>query len=54
MEMLHFDYTFHDLRHTCITKMMRLQVPRDVQLAAGDKNIQTTMQYMHDDRDLDN
>lgn len=53
MDSLKLDYTFHDLRHTWITKAMRGHNPRDVQLAAGHKNIETTMQYLHDDRELD-
>lgn len=49
------DYGLHDLRHTWITKAMRKygKTPRDVQLAAGHKNIETTMDYLHDDRELD-
>ncbi len=47
-------YDFHDLRHTFITKAMAAQpIPRDVQLAAGHKNIETTMKYAHDVRKLD-
>lgn len=47
-----FDYTFHDLRHTWITRMIRKHAPRDVQLAAGHKSIDTTMSYLHDDREM--
>jgi integrase len=52
MKCLNFKYDFHDLRHTFITKMIRGRDPRDVQLAAGHKNIATTMAYLHDDRTL--
>lgn len=48
-----FSYDFHDLRHTFITKMLRHHPARDVQLAAGHKDIRTTMRYAHDDRKLD-
>jgi integrase len=48
------DYDFHDLRHTFVTKAMRAQSkPRDVQLAAGHKHISVTMQYLHDDRTME-
>ena len=53
MRELDYDYDFHDIRHTWITKAIRLPnvEPRDVQLAAGHKNIETTMGcYLHDDR----
>jgi len=53
IEKLKLDYTFHDLRHTWITKMIRLKEHRDVQLAAGHKNITTTMDYLHDDRTME-
>lgn len=53
MELLNLEYTIHDIRHTWITKMMRLQNSRDVQLAAGHKNITTTMKYSHDDRSME-
>ena len=53
MKKLDLDYTFHDLRHTWITKTIRTNNPRDVQLAAGHKNIETTMRYAHDDRELE-
>ena len=55
MEQLKLTYTLHDLRHTWITKSIRKKkvVPRDVQLAAGHKNIETTMGYLHDDREFD-
>jgi integrase len=53
MERLGMDYDFHDLRHSFITHAMRAHPPRDVQLAAGHQNIQTTMKYLHDDRTLD-
>jgi integrase len=53
MRTLKLTYTLHDMRHTWVTKMLRDHLPRDVQLAAGHKNIETTMGYAHDDRDLD-
>jgi integrase len=54
MNDLGYDYDFHDIRHTWITKAIRLPtvVHRDVQLAAGHVNIETTMAYLHDDRIL--
>lgn len=51
--LLKIEYNLHDLRHTWITRMIRQHEPRDVQMAAGHKNIQTTMGYIHDDRTLD-
>jgi integrase len=48
-----FDYDFHDLRHTFITRAMRTQHHRDVMLAAGHKHLKTTMGYAHDDRELE-
>lgn len=53
MKNLGYTYDFHDLRHTFITKALRLHPARDVQLAAGHKDIRTTMGYAHDDRTLD-
>lgn len=52
MDLLNLKYTIHDIRHTWITRMIRDYTPRDVQLAAGHKNITTTMGYLHDDRGL--
>ena len=53
MRKLKLDYTHHDLRHTWVTKALRKQaVARDVQLAAGHKDLRTTMGYAHDDRTL--
>lgn len=54
MEGLKLTYTFHDLRHSFITRAISAHPPRDVQLAAGHKNIETTMRYSHDNRNLDN
>lgn len=52
MKELDFDYDIHDLRHTWVTRSIRLEgvVPREVQLAAGHESIETTMGYLHDDR----
>lgn len=52
MAELGFDYDIHDLRHTWITRAIRLSGVhhRDVQLAAGHESIETTMGYLHDDR----
>jgi integrase len=52
MDELGLDYDFHELRHSFITKTIRKYPPRDVQLAAGHKDIRTTMRYAHDDRAL--
>lgn len=52
MQALGMDYDLHDLRHSFITRAVRLHNIRDVQLAAGHKDIRTTMGYLHDDRDL--
>lgn len=52
MKSLDMSYDFHDLRHTFITKALRDHKARDVQLAAGHRDIRTTMGYAHDDRDL--
>lgn len=53
MDKLNLNYDFHDLRHTFITRAIRLHPARDVQLAAGHKDIRTTMGYAHDDRTMD-
>ena len=45
-------YTCHDLRHTWITNSVRNNNVRDVQLAAGHKDLTTTMGYLKDDRNL--
>lgn len=52
METLKLDYDFHDLRHSFITKALAEYPPRQVQLAAGHKSIETTMKYAHDHRQL--
>lgn len=46
-------FTLHDLRHTFITRAVRAQNVRDVMLAVGHANIETTMGYLKDDRSLD-
>ncbi len=43
-------YRLHDLRHTFITRAVRAYPHVDVMRAAGHKNIETTMAYLHDDR----
>lgn len=53
MGVLEMSWDFHDLRHSFITKAIRLHASRDVQLAAGHKDIRTTMGYAHDDRELE-
>jgi integrase len=50
---LKLPYDFHDLRHTWVTRALHGRDSRDVQLAAGHKNITTTMKYAHDDRTFD-
>lgn len=47
------DYTPHDLRHTFITRMVRVHPLIDVSKAAGHKDVRVTQAYMQDDRDLD-
>ena len=42
----------HDLRRSWITLSLRKQHYRDVQLAAGHRNIETTQKYIQDDRVL--
>lgn len=46
-------FTLHSLRHTFISRAVRSQNIRDVMLAVGHKNIETTMGYLKDDRTLD-
>lgn len=45
------DWDLHDIRRTFITNALRLQNPRDVQLAVGHASLSTTMGYAQDDRD---
>lgn len=52
MEALGLSYKTHDLRRTFITNALRMQHPRDVQLAVGHSSLETTMAYAQDDRDL--
>ncbi len=47
------DYTPHDLRHTFITRMVRLHPMIDVSKAVGHKDVRVTQGYMQDDRNLD-
>lgn len=49
-----FKFTFHDLRRSFIANAARVHHIRDVQLAAGHKELNTTMIYLRDDRELDN
>lgn len=42
----------HDLRRSFITRSLRKQNHRDVQLAAGHKDLRTTLVYAQDDREL--
>ncbi len=51
-EKLGMDYKLHDFRRTFITRALRLQVPRDVQMAVGHADLSTTMKYAQDDRKL--
>ncbi len=51
---LKMSYELHDFRHTWITKQVNTQtIPRLVQLAAGHKNIETTMGYVHNNNKFD-
>lgn len=52
MKKLKLDHVFHDLRHTWITLALAKngKDARVVQLAAGHKDISTTMKYAHDHR----
>ncbi|CAM6005997.1 unnamed protein product [Sphagnum balticum] len=52
MKSLGMDYRLHDLRRTFITRALRTQNPRDVQLAVGHSDLRTTMGYAQDDRDM--
>ncbi len=42
----------HDLRRTFITKALDVATPKAVMLAVGHSNIETTMAYLQDDREL--
>lgn len=52
MKRLQLPYEFHDLRRTFITRALREQHYRDVQLAVGHSDLKTTMLYAQDDRQL--
>lgn len=46
-------YTFHDLRRTFITRALDNNSIKEVMMAVGHQNIETTMKYIVDDRKLD-
>lgn len=52
MRKLGMAYDIHELRHTWVTRALAQYNSRDVQLAAGHSNIETTMRYGHDHREL--
>jgi integrase len=52
MKTLGMDYGMHDLRHTWTTKAVMKHPIADVMLAAGHENMETTMGYFHDSREL--
>lgn len=41
------DYTLHDFRHTWISLAIKEHTPREVMLAAGHKDLNTTTRYLH-------
>lgn len=45
-------YKLHDLRRTFITRALDYYKPKEVMLAVGHVNIEITMKYIRDDRDL--
>jgi hypothetical protein len=47
-----FQRQSHDLRRSFITRSLRLYNHRDVQMAAGHKDLRTTLAYAQDDREL--
>lgn len=53
MESLGLEYTFHELRHTFITRARAQYSSREVQLAAGHADNATTERYSHDHRKFD-
>lgn len=53
MERLGLKYGLHDLRRTFITRCFREnKLPRDIMLAAGHSDLDTTLRYAQDDRNL--
>ena len=53
MERLKMNYGLHDLRRSFITRAFRANKnPRDIMLAAGHSDLDTTMRYAQDDRNL--
>lgn len=50
---LGLQFAFHDLRRTFITRALDVATPKQVMLAVGHSNIEITMAYLQDDRDLD-
>jgi hypothetical protein len=54
MKSLGMSYDIHELRHTWVTNALASgHNPREVQLAAGHVNLETTMRYAHDHRSGD-
>lgn len=53
MERMNMGYGLHDLRRSFITRAFRSEKnPRDIMLAAGHSDLDTTMRYAQDDRAL--
>lgn len=50
---LDMTYKLHDFRRTFITRALRAQPARDVQLAVGHQDLRTTLGYAQDDRELE-
>jgi integrase len=52
MNRIGFNFQLHDLRRTFITNALRVHHYLDVKLAAGHSDIETTNNYIQDDRQL--
>lgn len=52
MKSLGFSYRLHDLRRTFITNALKIHHWTDVSKAVGHKNVNTTMLYLQDDRQV--